>query len=106
MEEDIKTEMEVGASDSPEEIHLNNHLKYRIAVYNTMGDEAFQEGEFETAEELYTKAIEEVEVYRENIVDIRERATLDEEDRQNLNELEQQLDNLERGIEEQLNLLH
>lgn len=106
MEPKISSEMDSGASDHDNEIRLKNHLKYRIAAYNTWGDEAFKEGDLETAEELYNKAIEEIEEYRKNISDIRDQATLDQEDRHNLEELEQNLDHLEQGIEEQLSLLH
>lgn len=93
------------ASEDSDEVYLKNHQKYRIAACNTWGDEAFEDEDFETAEELYNQALEEIEVYRENISDIREQASLDQEDRQNLAQIEQDLDNLEQGIEEQMNRL-
>jgi len=93
------------ASKAADDLHLKNHQKYKILFYSVSGDEAFEAGDFETAEELYRRAIEEIGVYKDNIADIMDRATLDEEDLRNLEAMEDELDDLEEGIEEQLNAL-
>lgn len=101
----IKSVMTPDASEDDDEYLLKDLQKYKIAAYQTWGNEAFEDGDFETAEELYKRAIDEIEVYRENISEIRDQAALDQEDRRNLEALEEELDNLEQGIEEQLDAL-
>jgi DNA-binding transcriptional regulator GbsR (MarR family) len=83
-------------------ITLDNYRKYRIAAYQTWADDAFEGERFEVAGQLYNRALDEIDAYRENITEIREEAELDEQDRETLQEMEEEITDLERGIEDRL----
>lgn len=94
--------MDSNTPEVSEGITLDNHRKYRIAAYQTWADEAFEDDRFEVATPLYVRALEEIYAYRENITDIRNQAELDDQDRKNLQEIEEGLNDLERGIQDRL----
>lgn len=97
--------MDSEVSNKDGDILLRDLQKHRIAFFMEGANEAYEREDYETAEELYTIAVDHIDEYRDNISDIRDRATLDEEDQRNLEQIESELTNIEQGIEEQLDSL-
>lgn len=98
----MKSEMEQGLKDSDDDLVLETFRPYKISLYQESAIEARENGELDQARELYQNALDEVDKYRDNITEIREEATLSDEDRLYLADMESDLDQLESSLRQQL----
>jgi len=101
----MKNEMGSDSGGIEDEVVLENLQLYKIAFYQETAATAAENGNYERAVELYRDALTEIEEYRNNLSDIRKRATLSDEDREHLAEMENDLDELEEGVQEQLDII-
>lgn len=98
----VENVMEEGLKDSDDELVLETFRPYKISFYQETANEAREGGNLERAREFYQMALEEIEEYRANIEEVREEATLSEEERQHLADMERDLDQLEVSLTRQL----
>jgi len=96
------TEMGPKAGDDEDDLLLKTFQSYKISFYQETAAAAAEKGDYGRATEMYHSALEEIEEYRDNISEIRSRASLSEEDRKHLAEMEDDLDAIEQGVQEQL----
>lgn len=88
-----------------EDLLLKTGQPFEIIFYQEVGAAALKQGKYDRAKEMYNNGLEEIDEYRQNIEIIRETASLNEEDRRHLEKMEQELDGLEHGFEQQLELI-
>jgi len=101
----MMTEMGSEPGNEEENLLLKTFQPYKISFYQETAAAAAEKGDYEQATELYNSALEEIEEYRDNISEIRNRASLSEEDREHLTEMEDDLDQLEQGVQDQLEII-
>lgn len=101
----MKSEMEQGLKDSDGDLVLETFRPYKISLYQESAIEAQENGELDQARELYQNALDEIDEYRDNITEIKEEATLSDEDRRHLANMESDLDQLESSLRQQLEMI-
>jgi len=98
--------MDRGLRGTDDDLYLDSFEPIEIDLHQKAAIEAQENGNIQRAREHYTTALDEIEEYREQVTYVKEKAELDQEDNEILEEIIEDLDELEQGVQSQLDRIH